>query len=119
DILRYEILFQYGGMYIDTDFFCLKSFEDLLYLDFFAGTGHVVDAQVFNGLIGCTTNNSLIGSIIEELHEKSLDSDKRDYDAILNFSGPLLLTKAFFESSNRGKAVVFPTTFFYPLPASE
>jgi len=30
DILRFEILHQYGGVYIDTDFECLKPIDDLI-----------------------------------------------------------------------------------------
>merc|ERR1712070_1358542 len=30
DILRLEVLYQYGGLYVDTDFECLKSFESSL-----------------------------------------------------------------------------------------
>lgn len=29
DVLRFEILYQYGGLYIDTDFECLKSIDSL------------------------------------------------------------------------------------------
>ena len=30
DVLRYELLWLYGGVYIDTDFECLRSIEPLL-----------------------------------------------------------------------------------------
>ena len=30
DILRYEILYQYGGIYVDCDFLCIKNIEPLL-----------------------------------------------------------------------------------------
>ena len=29
DIFRYEILYQQGGVYLDTDFFCLQPLDDL------------------------------------------------------------------------------------------
>jgi hypothetical protein len=37
DILRYEILSQFGGIYVDCDFECLKPFDDLLSCAFFTG----------------------------------------------------------------------------------
>ena len=38
DLMRYEILYQYGGVYVDFDFQCLKSLEPLHYLyDFYTG----------------------------------------------------------------------------------
>src|ERR1035437_13952 len=35
DILRYEILYTFGGISVDTDFECIKSFDDLIFLSFF------------------------------------------------------------------------------------
>lgn len=37
DVLRYEILQQFGGIYVDCDFECLKSFDSLLSCNFFSG----------------------------------------------------------------------------------
>ena len=30
DLLRYEVLYQYGGIYVDTDFECLKNMNDFI-----------------------------------------------------------------------------------------
>lgn len=30
DILRYELLYFFGGIYIDTDFLCIKNIDKLL-----------------------------------------------------------------------------------------
>ena len=30
DVLRYEVLFRFGGVYVDADQLCLRSFDDLL-----------------------------------------------------------------------------------------
>ena len=38
DILRFEILYKFGGIYMDYDFLQIKKFDDLLNNDFFAGT---------------------------------------------------------------------------------
>jgi hypothetical protein len=37
DIIRLEILNKYGGIYIDIDTICIKSFDDLLHEDFVMG----------------------------------------------------------------------------------
>lgn len=38
DILRWEILYRYGGVYVDTDFECLQSLDALHYVyDFYTG----------------------------------------------------------------------------------
>ena len=116
DIFRYEILYKYGGLYIDTDFECLKSFNDLIHLDFFTGTGHNNEPVVFNGLIACTPGHKIIKQLIDEI---SIISNY-DYNEIMNITGPIYFSKILFEyirNNPDDKIVVFPTSFFYPLPA--
>ena len=45
DYLRYHILNQFGGIYVDTDFECLKSFDSLSYVDFLVGVGYRAAVQ--------------------------------------------------------------------------
>jgi FkbM family methyltransferase len=53
DILRYEILLQFGGVYIDVDFECLKNIEQL-----------VADVTYFYGdQLPATPNISIIGCV--------------------------------------------------------
>jgi len=116
DIFRYEILYRYGGLYIDTDFECLKSFNDLLYLDFFTGTGHVDIPEVFNGLIACKPGHKLIRRLIDDVKV----SPDKDYDQIMALTGPKYFSERLFEyiqNNPNDKIVVFPTAFFYPFPA--
>jgi len=116
DIFRYEILYRYGGLYIDTDFECIKSFNDLLYLDLFSGTGHVDVPEVFNGLIGCKVGHKLIRTLIDDINVLSTNN----FDEIIALTGPKYFSNKLFEyieNNNEDKAVIFPTTFFYPLPA--
>ena len=116
DIFRYEILYRYGGLYIDTDFECVKSFNDLLYLDLFSGTGHVNEPEVFNGLIACVPGHKLIRKLIDDIKVVSTNN----FDQIIALTGPKYFSDKIFEyiqNNTEDKVVVFPTTFFYPLPA--
>ena len=115
DIFRYEILYRYGGIYVDTDFYSVKSFNDLIYLDFFSGNGHVDKVEIFNGLIGCTKENIIIKKIIDELSKKKINES--NYSKIMEFTGSYFFTKIFLDMCKNEKCVIFPTTFFYPLPA--
>lgn len=119
DILRYEILYQFGGVYVDTDFFCLKSLDDLLFLELFAGSGHVKNATLFNGLIGCVPESITMRAAIDAIREASLPIDEGNHESIMQISGPYLFTKVFLETAHKCRAVAFPTTFFYPFPAAE
>ena len=115
DILRYEILYNEGGFYMDSDFEMVTNFDSLLNNDFVTGTGHMEDPILFNGLIGCTKNNELIKNIIDKIKENNSDD-------IMYKTGPYHFSSVFFEyiKNNMDKnIVVLPTPYFYPLPATE
>jgi hypothetical protein len=60
DLLRYEILFQEGGIYVDHDFVCFKPFDALnKAYDFYCG----IDMPNTSSLSSCIhTTNSIIGA---------------------------------------------------------
>ena len=68
DVLRVNILARYGGIYLDTDFLCVRSFEPLLkqqYCTAFAGSeeaqqDNVLGEAVANALIGSTAGHFLL-----------------------------------------------------------
>lgn len=117
DIFRYEILFREGGLYVDTDFECLTSFNDLIYLDLFSGTGHVYEPEVFNGLIACKKGHNLLRTLVDDI--KVIETN--DFSTILSLTGPKYFSNKLFEwikETPEDKTVVFPTNFFYPFPAT-
>jgi len=66
DIARYEILYRYGGLYVDTDFECIKSFDPLHhYCDFYAGTEYISRFITFNGLIGCRKHHPIMKNALK------------------------------------------------------
>jgi mannosyltransferase OCH1-like enzyme len=114
DIFRYEVLYNEGGIYLDSDFDMVKSFDSLLHNELFTGIGHVQEPEVFNGLIGCTKNHELMGKIVEGLEKESVDD-------IMSCTGPYYFTKHFFNylihDQKSDKIVILPTPYFYPFPA--
>jgi len=119
DILRYHILYKYGGIYADTDFICLKSFVHLLVYDFF-GCGGVVDNEnnpiLFNGLFGCSINNDVINKCIKHLDEKNYTVT--NFNVIMFLSGPYFFSKQFFDTIDvSSNVIMLPLSFCYPLPA--
>jgi mannosyltransferase OCH1-like enzyme len=119
DILRLEILYQYGGIYMDTDFYCIKNFNSLLTLDFFAGTGQQSEVYLLNGLIGCVPHHEIISKSISGLKEKTYKS-KSNFEEIMKMTGPYYFTDTFFENVDEKttNVVVFPTSFFYSFPST-
>ena len=116
DIARYEILERLGGIYADTDFECLRSFDELADRStFFAATIFSDSPEINNGLMGCVPGHILLKHLIAGL-AKPIRT--RDGMAVLRRSGPRYLTDHFFESveSLVAEDIVLPSSFFYPLP---
>lgn len=64
DIVRLEILYQYGGFYLDTDVKLLKSLDELRYQQGFCGReewGHVN----FGGGSGCVKHLDMVGELLD------------------------------------------------------
>jgi mannosyltransferase OCH1-like enzyme len=117
DIARYEILYRIGGLYIDTDFECLKPFDIFhYYCDFYAGLGYGTCFEVFNGLIGCRPGHPIMKYVIDRISNMNHFSRSS-----LNNTGPLFFGNACYEKMKtyNGPAVLFPITYFYPWPAWE
>jgi len=120
DILRYEILFNEGGIYLDTDFYMVKTFESLLHLEFFSGNG-ANDPEVFNGLFGCIPNHPILENIITHLFN-SKNVNLHNIDDIMNNSGPYLFAKyvfSYLKDNPTDKVVILPNEYFYSLPADD
>src|SRR5437763_13179641 len=56
DILRYELLLRFGGVYVDADFECRRAIDSLIRdIDFFAGEN--APHRVANGIIGAVPDH--------------------------------------------------------------
>lgn len=94
DVVRLEILYMYGGLYVDTDFECLRPIDDLIEdLDCFAAW-EVQDRWIANGLMGATPGHPFIGRLIDGLpssvaHNRGLRPNR--------MTGPKYLTRMWRE----------------------
>ena len=66
DLLRYEILSLFGGVYLDTDFECFKNIEPLLEDARFVGAGEYED-MLSAGFIAAAPRHPLITEILETI----------------------------------------------------
>jgi glycosyl transferase-like sugar-binding protein len=118
DILRLAILEQFGGVYIDTDFECLKpEYFNLLNssYDFFAGfiSLDLGELQIANGIIGSIPHHPILVESIKTL--ATLPEGNAGKDTLTN-NGPGLITKMILLHANKvHRDVVFPCTYFLPL----
>jgi glycogenin glucosyltransferase len=125
DVLRLDVLYAFGGLYVDTDFECLRPFDSLHHrFAFFAGLSNTGTVELCNGLMGSAAKHPLVGRLITSMKvEPSPVPTAMD---IIGRSGPGHTTRVLMEASLAdGGALSLPTTcgllptaFFYPLPNS-
>lgn len=123
DILRYEILYRFGGLYVDTDFECLQPFDAVHHsCDFYAGSyPHPGGGSmwVINAIIGSCPGHPILKRCIAGI-QKPADRSNTGSAAVMDRTGPSYFKRAIIEAINAGdaiqKTVIFPVTFFYPLP---
>lgn len=114
DFLRYHILNQFGGMYVDTDFECLKSFDSLTYVDFLAGIAYAAKLEFGIGLICSIPNHPILEQIIHNL-DKIRDGSTA---AIFETTGSVFFTRMFFKvvTEYMKGIVILPYDYIYPFP---
>jgi len=117
DIARYEILYRLGGLYVDTDFECFRSF-DLFHhcYHFYAGAAARESVVIYNGLIGAAPGHPIMKFCIDNL--ASNEGKKESVQEIDNRTGPCFFTVCFFSNILKccGPLVIFPANYFYPWP---
>ncbi|MCL4360890.1 hypothetical protein M1446_00870 [Candidatus Dependentiae bacterium] len=119
DILRYEILYKYGGLYVDHDFECLKSFDNIhKCCSFYAGILHSKKVEIANGIIGSTPGHPLLKICIDNIKEKGSNNNVL---SILARTGPYYFTKCFLNYVKNGSKdiIAFPVSFFFPMNNNE
>lgn len=120
DIIRWEILHQYGGYFVDADSICIEPFDD-----FFEGktafatfeNENVRAGLVANGNMGFVPNHPLCSDIIQWI--LSNESDKLIKETRAWFSvGPALLTRM-LETGKYPDFSIYPSHCFLPIHFTE
>jgi mannosyltransferase OCH1-like enzyme len=114
DFLRYHILNQFGGIYVDTDFECLKSFDSLSFLSFFTGVGFPARVELYIGIIGSEPHHPIIEQICNDMTEVR----EGGWREVFETTGAYFFTRTFFKAVGNfmNGVVAFPIDFFYPFP---
>lgn len=123
DIARYEILYRIGGVYADTDFECLRSFEVLHHCcDFYAGfesEGSFEGEDILligNALIGAAPGHPILKQCVDNI--RGNDGAKEDWYSVMTKTSPHYFSqiiKKELPECNR-PTVIFPSSYFYPWP---
>tara|TARA_Y100000310_G_C20703501_1_gene832308 strand:+ start:1028 stop:2488 length:1461 start_codon:yes stop_codon:yes gene_type:complete len=111
DILRYEILYAFGGVYLDADAKCLRPLtDDLLDNDSFAcfENEKVREGVIANGYLGSVKGCSLMEILIDEIPSRD-----NEHGYAFETVGPMLLTET-VEKYAYAPMKVYPSWYFIP-----
>ena len=116
DIIRWEILYKYGGVFLDADSICVEPIDDVLMnCECFAGWEHekLRSGLIATGTMGFPPKHPLVKDAIEWMKSNCVSVQKTGKRAWINV-GPGLLTRMY----NTGKykdLTVFPSYTFLPI----
>lgn len=118
DILRYEILYRYGGVYVDVDTECLRPIDALV-----ADVGCFLawerqDVWAGNTYVGSRPMHPFIGQLIRLLPE-SAKLHKGQVPSVI--SGPQFITRQLKakRSEEETPVRIYPQRWFYPYAYNE
>jgi len=113
DIWRYEILYLYGGVYVDVDFEAVAPLDPLIYVHpFFAGVGGF--DYINNAIIGAKPGHPVLRAMLTILCSCPTGCLNTPWYN----TGPLFFTKQVYAylKMHPEEIMIYPIRFFYPLP---
>jgi mannosyltransferase OCH1-like enzyme len=91
DILRLELLYRHGGVYVDTDLECLRPLDDVLEGEEFVGVCHK-PGRITNTAIAGVPRHPLLGRALEEVNPMDTYWTSTS-QGLKKVAGPLLLER--------------------------
>lgn len=105
DLLRLEVLYREGGVYIDTDFECVRSLEPLLDgVEFFCAK--LNEERVNNAIIGAAPGHPILARGIEEARPRETYGPVDKHG-----TGPLFVDRLVRDAPG---VTIFDAELFYP-----
>lgn len=112
DVLRFFIVAKYGGVYLDTDFACVKNIEPLL-----AGWELVSawenETSIASGFFAAIPNHPVLVKLVAQLSVSSIDRTKNQMET----AGPTVWTKAI--DPKAAGVRLLPFHLFYSVPYTQ
>lgn len=118
DYIRLKVLYEYGGIYMDTDVEVLKTFNDFLNLNAF--TCLESNGYITTGIIGSKKKNKWIKDMLNEYTNLKFVKENGSFDLTTNVIRMSALTKEKYglKSENiyqdLNDIVVYPNDYFSP-----
>ncbi|OQR90198.1 hypothetical protein THRCLA_22576 [Thraustotheca clavata] len=122
DMARYALLYLYGGVYVDCDFECKASFDDLLEEELFLSTEPFVHAVLLENANKPILCNAILASrprhpfwidVLDGIHS-TFTSSGGNQDPV-TLTGPRMVEAIHNKYNNpNARVTVFPEEYFYP-----
>jgi len=116
DIIRWEILYQYGGIFLDADSYCLEPLDPDLFLTKPCWATYenenMREGLIANGNMGTVAGHPLIRAIIDTIKLPGYWASMEGYQ-VWYVLGPGLLTRQ-LNTGNYPDVCIFPSYMFLP-----
>jgi mannosyltransferase OCH1-like enzyme len=116
DIIRWEILEKYGGVFVDADSICIEPIDDILMkCKCFAGYEQekIRKGLIATGTMGFPPNHLIVKRCIKWIRENHVSQKLTNQRAWYNV-GPGLLTRIVNDYQMTNEIKVFPSYYFLP-----
>ncbi len=104
DVIRYHVMSRYGGVYVDTDFECLRPLDPLI-TNISAFAGYEERGRVASGIVGSAPGHPAFRRLADEVARSAGRGIQPDA------TGPPLITRVL---RDHPEVMVFPREIFYP-----
>ena len=105
DYLRLKILYEHGGIYMDTDMQVIKSLDFMLEDNLFLGE-ESSDGVLNCAILGSARNNPYILKVLNYYDEQIWNDNI--------WTIPLIITKVLLSNDNLSEVSIYPLEYFYP-----
>ncbi|MGE6552400.1 glycosyltransferase family 32 protein [Bacillus mycoides] len=118
DYVRVHALYNFGGIYLDTDVEVFKSFDDLLYHNSFWGFEQ--ENYIATSTIGAAKGNELMKRFLDSYEKKNFMKEDGNYDDLTNVAIVTEILKDIGLKTNgeyqeiEGTGAFYPQTYFSP-----
>lgn len=122
DLLRYELLYRFGGIYIDTDVLFFKNIEPLLNGSYFLCREKSNRNSVSNAILGFEPKHYVMEYVVSKIPEsmqqfREMRQQDTEHKAGLKCIGPSFLAKSI--NAVMPEAFVYGAAYFYPFNSVE
>lgn len=128
DYIRIKVLYEHGGIYLDTDVSVLKSFDEHLDNEAFVGIqkgGYIGDSNLEPAILGSQKGNPLLLEVLEYYNQKIWEEKKYTMPRLFDYVIEKFYGKIFFPQREEQTILklenitIYPEKYFTPLKYNE